>query len=74
MVGTWELEPATSTQGQNCDWTQISHLSYATLRAFVVVFRAVLGFFLDVSAVFLALCDALAEDGNSILGCFAVRW
>jgi hypothetical protein len=48
------------------------HLSHATLRDFVAVFRAVLGFFLDVSAVFLALCAALAEDGNPILGC--LRW
>ena len=48
--------------------------SHATLRAFVAVFRAVRGFFRAAAAVFLALGAALTEDGNSSLGCFAVRW
>ena len=46
----------------------------ATLRAFVAVFRAVRGFFRNASAGFLALGAAFTEDGNSSLGCFAVRW
>jgi len=48
--------------------------SHAALRVFVAVFRPVRGFFRDADAVFLALGAALAEDSNSILGCFEVRW
>ena len=49
-------------------------LSHAALRGFVAIFRAVRGFFRDAATVFLALGAALTEDGNSSLGCFAVRW
>jgi hypothetical protein len=48
--------------------------SHATLRAFVAALRTVRGFFRDGSVAFLALGAALAEGGNSSLGCFAVRW
>jgi len=66
MVGTRRLELLTSTVSRP--------LSHATLRAFVAVFRAVRGFFRDAAAGFLALGAALTEDGESSLGCFAVRW
>ena len=49
-------------------------LSHAALRVFVAVFRPVRGFFRDAAAVFLALGAALAEESNSSLGCFEVRW
>ena len=48
-------------------------LSHATLRAFVAVFRAVRGFFRDAAAGFFVFGAALTEDGDSSLGCFAVR-
>jgi len=57
----------------NCS-TKIFLLGQATLRGLVAVFRPVRGFFRDAAAVFLALGAALAEDSNSSLGCFAVRW
>jgi hypothetical protein len=47
---------------------------HAALRAFVAVFRAVRGFSRTSAAGFLALGAALTTDGNSSLGCFAVRW
>ncbi len=47
--------------------------SHAALRAFVV-FRAVSGFSRTAATSFLALGKALTTDGNSSLGCFAVRW
>jgi hypothetical protein len=55
----------------NC-WTKI--FGQATLRALIAVFRPVGSFFRDAATVFLALGPALAEDGNSSLGCFEVRW
>jgi hypothetical protein len=45
---------------------------HALLLAFVVVFRAVRGFFRDAAAVFLALGAGSTADGNSSLGCFGV--
>ena len=48
--------------------------SHAAWRAFVAVFRAVRGFFRAAATGFLALGTALTTDGNSSLGCFAVRW
>ena len=45
---------------------------HALLRAFVVVFRAVRGFFRDAAAVFLALGAASTAGGNSNFGCFAI--
>jgi hypothetical protein len=47
--------------------------SYATLRAFVVFFRAIACFFRADDTVFPALCAALTTDGNSFLGCLAAR-
>jgi hypothetical protein len=49
-------------------------LSHATLRGFVAVFRAARGFFRNATTGFFALGAALTEDGESSLGCFAVRW
>jgi hypothetical protein len=59
---------------QESKYRPLRPFSHATLRGFVVVFRAVRGFFREAAAVFLALGAALTEDGNSSLGCFAVRW
>src|SRR5260370_4143337 len=47
--------------------------SHAALQAFVAVFRALRDFLRAGAAVFLALGAALTTDGNSRLGCFAVR-
>lgn len=47
--------------------------AHAALRAFVAVFSAVRGFLRAAAAGFLALGTALTTDGNSSLGCFAVR-
>ena len=47
--------------------------SHAVLRAFIV-FRTMRGFFGAAAAVFFALAGATTGDGNSSLGCFAVRW
>lgn len=47
--------------------------SHAILRAFIAVFRTMRGFFGAAAAVFFALA-ATTGDGNSSLGCFAVRW
>jgi hypothetical protein len=63
---------------KNYCWTLIGprcrHLSHATSRAFIALFRAVRGFFRNAAAGFRALGVALTEDGDSSLGCFAVRW
>lgn len=48
--------------------------THAALRLFFAVFRAVRGFSRAAAAGFLALGTALTTDGNSSLGCFAVRW
>src|ERR1019366_1920965 len=72
-------QPALALQGtlKNCYWTLIGarcrHLSHATLRAFVAVFRAVRGFFRDAAAGFFVFGAPLTEDGDSSLGCFPVR-
>jgi len=44
------------------------------LRAFVAIFRAARGFLRACTAVFLTLGAVLTTDGDSSLGCFAVRW
>jgi hypothetical protein len=46
---------------------------YATLRAFVAVFRAMPGFLRTDDTVFPASCAALTTSGNSSVGCFAAR-
>jgi hypothetical protein len=48
--------------------------AHAALRAFITVFRAVRGFLRAAAVGFLALGTDLTPDGNSSLGCFAVRW
>lgn len=48
--------------------------SHAILRGFVAVFLAASDFFRDFTAVFFPLAAVLTGDGNSTLGCFAVRW
>lgn len=48
--------------------------SHAILRTFVAVFRAARGFFRAVAAVVFALAADPTGDGNSSLGCLAVRW
>jgi hypothetical protein len=48
--------------------------AYATLRAFVDVFRTVRGLFRDAAVDFLALVAASTAGGNSSFFCFAVRW
>jgi hypothetical protein len=47
---------------------------HAIFRRFVAVFLAVRGFFRAVAAVIFPLATAPTGDGNSRLGCFAVRW
>jgi hypothetical protein len=47
---------------------------HAIFRRFVAVFLAVRGFFRAVAAVIFPLAAAPTGDGNSRLGCFAVRW
>ena len=50
-----------------------SLFGHATFRAFVTVFRAVLGFFRTLEAVFFDFGAVLSEAGNSSLRCFAMR-
>ena len=48
--------------------------THAILRGFVAVFLAARGFFRAVAAFIFSLAAAPTGDGNSSLGCFAVRW
>ena len=48
--------------------------SHAILRGFVAVFLAARGFFRAVAPFISPLAAAPTGDGNSSLGCFAVRW
>lgn len=72
LIDTQQLGDPLALQG-TC-WTKIFLLGQATLRALAAVFRPVRVFFREPAAVFLALGVALAEDSNSSLGCFEVRW
>jgi hypothetical protein len=69
-----QLLPQQGTVYSTLNRTHILGWDYATLRAFVSVFRRARGFSRYATVVVLALGAALSGDDNSGLGGFDMRW